>query len=408
MAGRTERDPRRRAAYWAAATAARAGNEMFPVAVVLLVLGRGGGAGLAGAAVAAFTLPSVVTGPVLGAWLDRSRRRGLVIASDQALAALCFAGLALVAGDLVWATLALAALAGIAAPLSMGGFTSLLGAIYDAGELPTANARETISFNAAAVAGPALAGIAATAIGPAAAVAAQAGLKLAALVLVLALRLPDAEGAGVRVAGGRSILLDARDGLVHVVRTAPLLAVTAAGSVALAGRGLLTLAFPLWAAGELGTGRDFGAWLWTALALGSIAGAWALTRPRGAQRAEVAALRGIGLAGAVMLSWPLAHSPVPALALVALAGAAYAPGLAATIAVRQRWTPAPLHGRVFTTAASVKPGSFALGAAAAGPVTASVGAPETLAIAAAMQLIACAIGALLLARGGRASPADPD
>ncbi|HEX4908502.1 MAG TPA: MFS transporter, partial [Actinomycetes bacterium] len=57
-------------AFLLAATLARLASEMFPVAAVLLVLDRTGRPGLAGAVVAATTLPAVVTGPVLGAWLD--------------------------------------------------------------------------------------------------------------------------------------------------------------------------------------------------------------------------------------------------------------------------------------------------------------------------------------------------
>src|SRR5438552_16911701 len=44
-----------------AATLARLGNEMFPIAAALLVLERTGSAALAGIAVAAFTLPSTIT-----------------------------------------------------------------------------------------------------------------------------------------------------------------------------------------------------------------------------------------------------------------------------------------------------------------------------------------------------------
>ena len=56
--------------FLSAATLARVSDEMFSVGVVLLVLERTDSAGLAGAAVAAITLPSLISGPLLGAWLD--------------------------------------------------------------------------------------------------------------------------------------------------------------------------------------------------------------------------------------------------------------------------------------------------------------------------------------------------
>ena len=52
-----------------------------------------GSAALAGATVAAVTLPSLVTGPLLGAWLDRSGRRRQVMMLDQVLAATSVLGI---------------------------------------------------------------------------------------------------------------------------------------------------------------------------------------------------------------------------------------------------------------------------------------------------------------------------
>ena len=66
-----------------AATLARVSDEMFSVGVVLLVLDRTGSAGLAGATVAAITLPSLISGPLLGAWLDLTGRRRTLMVIDQ-------------------------------------------------------------------------------------------------------------------------------------------------------------------------------------------------------------------------------------------------------------------------------------------------------------------------------------
>jgi hypothetical protein len=99
-----------------------------------------------------------------------------------------------------------------------------------------------------------------------------------------------------------------------------------------------------------------------------------------------------------MLLWPLAHSAAPALAAVAVAGLAYGPGFAATFGVRQRWAPADLQGQVFMTAASLKVGSFAVGAAVSAPLVDALGARGTLALAAGLHLLAWAIGSLLAAR----------
>jgi MFS family permease len=114
------------AAFYVAATLARLATEMFAVAVVLLVLDRTGRPALAGAVVAATTLPSVASGPVLGAWLDRTRRRRSALAGNQVLFPASLLAVLGAAGRAPgWSLLALAALAGLAAPLVTGGFTSM-------------------------------------------------------------------------------------------------------------------------------------------------------------------------------------------------------------------------------------------------------------------------------------------
>src|SRR6185295_1626557 len=85
--------------FYATATLTRFADEMFSVGVVLLVLERTGSAALAGATVAAITLPSLVTGPLLGAWLDRSGRRRQAMVLDQLLAASSIVGIVVLAGN---------------------------------------------------------------------------------------------------------------------------------------------------------------------------------------------------------------------------------------------------------------------------------------------------------------------
>ena len=113
-------------AFLLAATLARLASEMFPVAVVLLVLDRTGRPGLAGTVVAATTLPAVVTGPVLGAWLDRTSRRRVALASNQVLLAASLLGILAAAGRAPgWTLPLLAAVAGLTGPLATGGYTSM-------------------------------------------------------------------------------------------------------------------------------------------------------------------------------------------------------------------------------------------------------------------------------------------
>ena len=80
-------------ALFSASTTARLANESARVAMVLLVLARTRSPALAGAVVAATTLPALVTGPLLGAWLDKTSHRRAAFAGNQALLLLSLTGM---------------------------------------------------------------------------------------------------------------------------------------------------------------------------------------------------------------------------------------------------------------------------------------------------------------------------
>jgi MFS family permease len=379
--------------FWATATITRLADDMFSVGVVLLVLERTGSAGLAGATVAAVTLPSVVSGPLLGAWLDRTGGRRRVMMLDQVLAASTLVGIVALAGHAPnWTVPLVALVAGVTWPLSFGGFTSLIPVIVPDELLAQANALEATSFNFAVIGGPALAGTLSAIAGPSTSLLVEAALTLGAIVLIA--RIPAMDASVARHAG-RSLVEIARSGLRHVAVTPPLRAVTAAGALNLGGIGLLTVAFPFFAVNDLGVDRSVSGYLWAAFAFGSAIGAMTLVgihSRRPPQRVVLVAIFGVGC---LMLLWPLATSLPAALILIALAGIVDGPNLSATFGARQRWTPTELLGQIFTTAASLKVGAFSLGAAVAGPVVVAFEARGALLVAAAMQFVAVAAGIAL-------------
>jgi Major Facilitator Superfamily len=374
-----------------AATLARTGNEMAPVAITLHVLEETGSGILAGATVAGFTLAGLITGPLLGIVLDRARRQGLVFALEPIVSGAGLALLAAAAGSVPNAFVPLLGLlAGALVPLSAGGSTSVIPDLVRPVMLPRANTFEAASFNVATVIGPLAAGVVAGTSGTFAAMLVLVAVKLAALPLFAGI--PERK-RGRRHGPLRPVLAAA----VRVVAdSAPLRAVTVAGAIALAGRGLLVVAFPVFALEHLGAGEAFAGFLWAAFAVGSIVGLALFIRLQTRSQPEGLTLVATGAAGAAMLLWPLPDIPVLALVAVGVAGALYGPGLAATFAVRQREVPAELRGQVFTTAASLKTGCFALGAAASGPTVVAWGPAAALIAAAGAQLAAALVGAALL------------
>ena len=391
--------------FYATATITRLADDMFSVGVVLLVLERTGSAALAGATVAAVTLPSLATGPLLGAWLDRSGRRRQLMMLDQVLAATTVLGIVALAGNAPNFLVPLVALiAGITWPLSFGGFTSLIPVIVPDKLLPQANALEATSFNLAIIAGPALAGTIAAIAGPQWSLIVEAVLTIVALGLIA--RIPEMDARAPTADPRRPLHAIVRDGLRVMAATPALRSVTAAGAINLSGIGLLTIAFPFFATHELGVDRSVSGYMWAAFAAGSMLGALGLVRLQTRFRPENVMLGALAVLGCLMLTWPLATTLPVALALIALGGVADGPGLAATFGARQRWTPRALLGQIFTTAASLKVGAFAIGAACAGPAVNTLGARGTLVVAACMQFMAVATG-LLLRRSRTQSPRDP-
>jgi MFS family permease len=382
-----------------AATFSRVADEMFSVGAVLLVLERTGSAALAGALVAAITLPSLVTAPLLGAWLDLHGRRKALMMADQVIGASAIAAIALFAGrapDVLMVVVVF--VAGLTWPLSFGGFTSLIPVIVPDELLSRANAIEASSFNLALIAGPLLAGAIAGLASPEAAVLTEAGLTAASLFLIVGFDKLDS--GPVRAAA--SLMQVVRDGLRVLFAVPELLGTTVAGALNLVGAGFLTVAFPLWCSEHLGADRNASGALWAAFAIGSTLGALLLVRLQKRYPPHTIVLVSLLAFGLLMLPWPLASSLPVALVLVGVAALADGPGLAATFAVRQDWAPRDLQGQIFTTAAGVKVGAFALGAAVAGPLVTGIGPQATLLVAAGTSFLGAAAGALLMRR-----PAPP-
>jgi MFS family permease len=375
-----------------AATLARVADEMFSVAVVLYVLQQTGSAPLAGACIAGLTFPSVLSGPVLGAWLDRTERRRWVMVADQLMITASVLGILFAAGHAPnWTLPLFAMLGGLTWPLSYGGFTSLIPVIVPDRLITGANALEATSINTGTIAGPALAGAISGLASPQAALVTEIVLTLLALVLIARMPLLDAGGARSE----RSIRGSIMAGMRTLVAVPALRGATVAASMSLAGLGLLSVAFPFYAQ-DLGEEKSRGGILWAAFAAGSAVGALALVRIQDRRPPEQVVIGALGAFGLLMLTWPLAGSLAVAFVLVALAGFADGPGLAATFAVRQRAAPPDLQGQIFTSASGIKVAGFSLGAALAGPAVDGLGAGGAITVAALVQLAGVAVGLVLM------------
>jgi MFS family permease len=373
--------------YLLAATLARVGDEMVAFTLVLLVLERTDSAALAGLTGAAYALPAIVTGPLLGAWLDRTQYRRTALALNQAvLGAVMVAMLAVVGHSAHWVTPALAALAGTTLPLVSGGFTSMLPSLVPAERLARANSLEAASFGAATITGPAAAATIAAAVSVE---AAAALIAMTATLSILAIgRLPALPAA---YKDQEPFLASVVAGLAHLARTPRLRASTVTTTLLMGVIGMLLITLPLHMA-SLGMPRSAAGYLWTALELGSVTTALLLGHFQTRWRPEHVVMLSVVAYGLAFTAWPLAGSFAVLLVLAAATGLLEGPMLPAMFAARQKYSPLDLQGRVSTTAASLRVGAAALGQAAAGLLVPAVGTHTALMLIAASLVGASALG----------------
>ena len=381
--------------FLTAATVARLADEMFAVGVVLLVLERTGSPSLAGATVAAATLPAMVSGPVIGAWLDRTGRRSFIYKIDRLLLAGVLLAILAAAGNAPnFVIPVLAFITGVTLPVTMTGFTGMIPLIVEPEELLPANAVEAASLNVAMIGGPATAGIIAGLAGPPAAIVAEVVLTLVALVLIL--RIPNLN----RSASAESLPLRrlVADGLRRVMRDRVLRLASSASAVSNVGWGILMVVFPLWAAADLGASHSASGAIWAAFAAGSLVGALALEKVQARNPQEWVLFVSMVTMGIGMLTWELAGSLAVALPLVALTAVVEGPSIAAVFTLRQQRTPAGLQAQVQGTLGSVQVGAFAIGSAIGGPLVVAFGPRVCIVIVASAVLCAGVTAALVRTR----------
>lgn len=387
------------AAYYGAATLARLSAEMVVFTIVLLVLERTDSPGLAGLTGAAYALPAIATGPLLGAWLDRTHHRRAALALNQVLVAAVMLGLLAVTGHGPhWITPALAAIAGMTLPLVSGGFTSMLPSLVPQPLLPGANSLEAASFGAATITGPA----AAATIAAAVSVEAAGGvIVVTAITSILVITRLPALPPAVAPEDRQPLLASVLGGLSHLARTPRLRASTVASTAVMGATGFLLIALPLHMT-SLGAPRAAAGYLWTALEIGSVTTAVLLGRWQSRWRPELVVIVAVTAYGLAMASWTLAGSFAVLVILAAVTGLLEGPMLPAMFAARQQYSSVELQGRVSTTAASLRVGAAAIGQAAGGVLVPLVGTHAALLVVAGALLAAAALG--LLAGGTRAAP----
>jgi MFS family permease len=367
---------------WTGETVSQAGNFMAVVGVALLaVAGLHSSTFVVSTLTAAAYLPWLAIGIPAGAWVDRLPRRPVMVICDV-VCALVYASLP-VAGWLgiltIGQLITVALLAGGANVFFATAYQVYLPTLVSPGDLLEANAKLQGSTSVAAIGGPSLAGVAAQAVGAAAALLFNAGSFVFSAVCLLSIRTaaPRRQPAG----RARSIWGEIAEGarfIGHDRFLRPLSCQAATANLAYSGNTAVVVLFLIRVAG-------FSA-AWTGVLMGAsgaggIAGAlvarW-LARRLGTARVLLLSALGSGVAGLLI---PLAATgPRAAFYVIgaSLVGAGTSSGNIIVGSFRQTYTPASMLGRVTATQRVLVFGMIPLGALLAGGLGTALGVRDAL------------------------------
>jgi MFS family permease len=412
---------------WIGETVSWAGNALALVVVPLLAVTvlRASTFTVAALTAAAY-LPWLVIGLPAGAWVDRWPARPVMIACDV-ISALLFASLPVAAWLGVLGTgqvVIVALLAGAANVFFATAYQVYLPVLVTPAELVEGNARLQGGASAAAIGGRGLAGLAAQAIGPAAALLVNAVSFVVSALCLLRIRPPapatpdlasDAacpreSPAPAAVRRTSSIRAEAWQGIRFVARDPYLRAMTLYAAVAnLAYTGNLALVV-VFLVRVVGLGSAAVGLLLAAGGIGGVLGAFGaprLTRAFGTARTTVLAGLGAGLAGLLI---PLT-GPGPRLACYVAGSALVSGGICVSNVIAgsfgQEYCPPEMRGRASASMRFLAYGMIPLGALLAGALGTALGVRNALWI---LQVVFAASSLFLLTpriRGARELPRQP-
>lgn len=360
-----------------------------------LVLQLTGSPAAVGLAVALQFLPMLVVGPISGVLVDLFPKRRILLVC-QSVAAVLAAGLAVwnaMGGSDVWVVYASCIALGVTSAIDGPARQVFVNEVVGDAGLPAAIGLNSAIGQLGAMAGPALGGIVIAQAGSAAAFAANAGVCIAVLVMIIAIRPGElhlqpkvadpASRRGQILAGFRFVR--ARPPLLLTMLLAGLLgAFGMNGPVVLA-----AFADRVWHSGPAGFGLFN-----TVSAVGALAGALLATRIKRFGRKGIVASAGLfGLSQLVAALMPTQELFVVMLIVVGFMTLMFLTSAATTV---QLEAGASVRGRVLALYFPLLLGGHAVGGLLAGWLTEDFGVRTGLVVTGALGMVSAAVIGLLL------------
>src|SRR5262245_42152741 len=398
------------ALLWGGATISALGDGMSFVALIWLLIERGGTPADVGWLAAIHTAPVIIggiaTGPILDAFDPRK-----VLAADNAIRGLAMASvpIAAAAGALMTAHLfVVAAVYGLLFMTSAAGIPSLITRLVRSEDLTTANAMESLSFSLSGLIGPGVAGLLIAIVGAPFVLAIDALTYFIFVACLLAMRRggrEEASGAATPQAAPGSRGLG--PAIRFIFSSSAIVAITLFYmSVNVAG-GIVTVVIPLYVRDVLHAGSETFGLLLSVLTAGDLVGLLVV----GAVDWRWPLGRSIAWAlftsGLVLLLW-LLRPPVVALAAILFVWGAVSSSLTPWAqTIRMRLIPPEMRGRVFALLRTSMQSPRPIGAVAAGLLLTNGNLTPALLGMALLFGVPGLIGIFLPALG-RGPTAEPD
>ncbi|WP_432971071.1 MFS transporter [Dactylosporangium sp. CA-233914] len=394
--------------YLLARSVSWAGSTMTLVALPLMVFQHTGSPALTAALAAVESVPYLVFGLLAGALADRWDRRRTLVATSLAQALLLGGIPAAAVLDVLTPAHVFVAAAGsgIAAVFFDAASFAVLPALVGGRRIARATASSVSAYTVIGLAGPAVAGLIATAAGPATAIGLDALSFAAAAALLARLPLARLSALAAPPPGPRRRLgAEIREGLAFVrhhpaVRSYTLLGI----GNSLTGGAVLGLIVVV-AVDRLGlAAHDWRVGLcYVAACAGTLVANTALPRLRARMPAGWITLAGLAANWLALLAWAGATRLGPALAALLLWQATNSLVSVNGIVARQQAAPDHLQGRVNATARMIAWGGQPLGAALGGMIAEAAGVRIAL-LAAGCAVLAAAVAGWATPLRHRTSP----
>jgi MFS family permease len=363
------------------------------VAVMLVAYERLGSAWAASLILLADLLPSMLLGPLIGAWLDRQDRLRCAIIADV-LRAAALAGMFVFGGAVP--LLAFAVLMGVGNTVFRPAAFALLASVVSAPRRMVATAAWGAIFDGGTMLGPALAAGALVLGGTTALLAANAILFLGSAVLLTRVRLASVPERDEQT--GDSLVESTRAGL-RFVRSDRVLRLLVGGTgVIVLAAGMMNVAEVVLAQHDLRVGGTGFAALVGVFGIGAVLGSLVSAHSTTLGRLKLGYVGGLGILGLGLLGSSLATSLPLALITFFVTGLGNATTMTHDRGLLQQLVPARMLSRTHALYGTIEAWGLAGAAALGGTLATVLGARGVFAVSGVALLLVTAVAARTLLR----------